>query len=446
VQRPAQDPAYNDRRALFSEDGDVSEEFATFTFDLKPRLYALLLLLLVAGAAFRIQVDDVEEYAPDDEAVYVRTTLFLHQHGWSSYPALVANYIADRGAWLYPHPMRWGYFALTTLSCTVAHDCDARTLAGLSTAAGILSILLVFLIGNELIGGDAGIIAAALTITSPLQLAMGRRALQDEVFCAAILLTLWLGCLVVKDPRKGSASQGDDRASGTPADNRIARWRPGLLAAALASTTLTLGIKESFVLLYPALLLFLVIAAPPPRLSALRRIAPLAMLPPILYGLVTIVLCGGVRRFFDLLHIVMTAASSINSLFARQFSSGPFHRPLFDLVILSPIVAIMAIAGAARGGQNGGMRALTAFAIAALVTFGLLSLKNVRYVIVVDPVARLLAASVIASWLPRRAWLAIAVVGLIAATELHLFNELFEVADIYDPVTDELLRALHSIP
>jgi 4-amino-4-deoxy-L-arabinose transferase-like glycosyltransferase len=394
---------------------------------LNPRIYFLFVLLLVAGAALRIEVNDVEEYSPDDEAVYVRTTVFLHEHGWSNYPALVQNYIADRAAWLYPHPMRWGHFALTTLACTVAAKYDARTLAGLSTAAGILSILLVFLIGRELLGGEVAVIAAALTATSPLQLAMGRRALQDEVFCAAILLTLWLGCLVI------------NTADGN------ARRRLGLVAAAVASMTLTLGIKESFLLLYPAVLLFLFVVAPSPRLRALRRIAPLAVLPPALYALVTIVLCGGVKRYFSLLHIVMTAASSINSPFAQQFSSGPFHRPLFDLVILSPIVIVLAIAGAARSGQNRALHALTAFAVAALVIFGLLSLKNVRYVIPIDPVARLLAASAIAS-LPRRPWLALGVVGLIAATELQLFYELFEVADIYDPVTDGLLRALHSIP
>jgi 4-amino-4-deoxy-L-arabinose transferase-like glycosyltransferase len=309
----------------------------------------------------------------------------------------------------------------------VAANCDARALAGLSTAAGIGSILLVFLIGRELLGAEVALIAAALTATSPLQLAMGRRALQDEVFCASILLTLWLACLVIK------------------AGHGVGPRRLGLLVAAVASMTLTLAIKESFLLLYPAVLLFLVVLAPPPRLRAWRRIAPLALVPPVLYALMTIVLCGGVKHYFDLLHIVMTTASSINSPFARELSSGPFHRPLFDLVILSPLVIVLGIAGAARSGENRALRALTAFAAAALVILGLLSLKNVRYAIPVDPVARLLAASLIAS-LPRRPWLAVCVVGLIAATELRLFHEIFLVADVYDPLTDEMLRALHAIP
>jgi hypothetical protein len=48
---------------------------------LSQRIYALFVLLLIGGAILRVEVDDIEEYAPDDEAVYVRTTQFLHKHG-----------------------------------------------------------------------------------------------------------------------------------------------------------------------------------------------------------------------------------------------------------------------------------------------------------------------------------------------------------------------------
>ena len=390
------------------------------------RATALLLLVLMAGAALRIAVNDVDEYSPDDEAVYVRTTAFLCQHGWTRYPTLVHDYLANRDAWLYPHPMRWGYFALTTLACTLSTTCDARTLADLSTAAGILSILLIFLFGRELLGDEVALIAAALAVTSPLQLAMGRRALQDEVFCASVLLTLWLCARVV-------------RATEATSRRRL------LLTAAVAAMTMTLAIKESSVLLFPAFLLFFFALAPSPRRRALPGIAAMLVLPPLLHAVVTVVLCGGLRAYLNLLTIVLTSASSINSSFALQYSSGPFHRPLFDLVILSPLVMVLAIAGAARRRRDRALDALSLFAAATLIVFGLLALKNVRYVIPVDPVARLLAASVLAS-LPRRPWLVLGAIGVIAATELRLFFELFEMANIYDPLTESLLRALGAIP
>ncbi len=391
------------------------------------RTTALLFLILIAGAALRIAVDDVREYSPDDEAVYVRTTAFLHEHGWSRYPALVRDYLAHPAEWLYPHPMRWGHFALTTLACEFSGKCDARTLAGLSTAAGILSILLTFLLGREVLGDDAALIAAALTVTSPLQLAMGRRALQDEVFCASVLLTLWLAAVVVR--RAGAAPRG----------------RLLLIAASIAATTLTLGVKESSVLLFPGFLLFLFVLAPSPRMQSLPRIAILLFVPPVLHAGITLLLCGGWKTYFELLHVVMTSASSASTPFAQQYSTGPFHRPLFDLVILSPLVMVLAVAAAARSRGERGLTALTLFGAATLIVFGLLTLKNVRYVIPVDPVARLLAASLLAS-LPRRPWLLLGAIGVIAATELRVFYDVFELADVYDPVTDSLLRALGATP
>lgn len=390
------------------------------------RTTALLILVFIAGAALRIAVNDVEEYAPDDEAVYVRTTAFLCQHGWTSYPALVRGYLANREAWLYPHPMRWGHFALTTLACKLSSKCDGRTLADLSTAAGIVSILLTFLLGRELLGAEVALIAAALTVTSPLQLAMGRRALQDEVFCASVLLTLWLCARAV-------------RAKEATPRRLLLLWAP-----AIAAMTLTLGIKESSLLLYPAFLLFVVVLAPSPRRRALPGIAALVVLPPLLHAAVTVILCGGLRTYLALVNIVMTAASSSSTPFAQQYSSGPFHRPLFDLLILSPLVMVLAIAGAARSRRDRSLDALSLFAAATLIVFGLLALKNVRYVIPVDPVARLLAASVLAS-LPRRPWLFLGAIGVIAMTELKLFFDLFEMADIYDPLTESLLRALRAI-
>ena len=391
------------------------------------RTTALLIVILLAGAALRIAVDDVEQFSPDDEAVYVRTTAFLHQHGWSHYPALVRDYLTHPEEWLYPHPMRWGHFALTTLACAFTTKCEARTLAGLSTAAGILSILLTFLLGRLLLGDDVALIAAALTVTSPLQLAMGRRALQDEVFCASVLLTLWLAAIVVRTT------------------DATRRRRLLLTAASIAATTLTLGVKESSVLLFPGFVLFLFALAPAPRIRSLARIGVLLMVPPLLHAAVTLTLCGGWKTYVELLHVVMTTASSASTPFAQQYSTGPFHRPLFDLVILSPLVMVLAIVAAARNRGERGIDALTLFGAATLIVFGLLTLKNVRYVIPVDPVARLLAASLLAS-LPRRPWLLLGAIGVIAATELRVFYDLFELADIYDPVTDSLLRALGASP
>src|SRR6185436_20181029 len=85
-----------------------------------------------------------------------------------------------------------------------------------------------------MVSPEVGLLGAALTVTSPLQLAMGRRALQDETFCAALLL-FFLAL--------------------TPILTGVASRRRYLFA--ILSFAFALSIKETAVLLYPAVLLLL---------------------------------------------------------------------------------------------------------------------------------------------------------------------------------------------
>jgi 4-amino-4-deoxy-L-arabinose transferase-like glycosyltransferase len=387
------------------------------------RTTLLFAAILLAGALLRIGWNDVIAYSPADESVYTRFTAFLHDHGWSAYPELTQRYLADREAWLFPDPLRWGYLALTSLAVAVAGHCSPRVLADLSTAAGVFSIALTFLLGRELLGEEAGLVASLLTATSPLQLAMGRRALQDEVICAAMLLTLWLLVLLV-------------RAQET------SRRRTLLIAAALLVSTLTLGIKEAFPFYYPPILAMLWLLAPRPRLRSLMPAAMVLLGAVVLNAIIFSILARSTTAYVA---VWRAATSTIGAPFAVQFQSGPFHRPLFDLLLLAPVVMLLAIAAAARGLDRPAVAALTAFAVVALILFGLFSSKNVRYTIGVDPIVRILAAWLIVT-LPRRPWLPLAMLVLIATTELQLFYTVFEEYDVYDPTSANLLEALHVIP
>jgi 4-amino-4-deoxy-L-arabinose transferase-like glycosyltransferase len=380
--------------------------------------------ILLAGALLRIYWNDVVEYSPADESVYTSFTTFLHDHGWSAYPEMTQRYLANRTAWLYPDPLRWGYFALSSVAVSIAGHCTPRVLADLSTVAGILAIALTFLLGRELFDVNTGLIAALLTATSPLQLGMGRRALQDEVVCASMLLTIWLLVKAVRCVEPG-------------------RHRALLCAAALIATTMCLGIKESFPFYFPPILAMLWIVSPRPRSRSL--IAPVAILgaATLLNAIVFMLLARSTTAWFA---VWRAATSTIGAPFAVQYQSGPFHRPLFDLLLLAPLVMILAIASVSRGiDRHSGIGALAAFAGIALILFGLFTSKNVRYAIGIDPMLRLLAAWLILQ-LPRRPWLPVAVVILIAATELQLFYVVFKQEDVYDPTSAGLLEALHAIP
>jgi 4-amino-4-deoxy-L-arabinose transferase-like glycosyltransferase len=351
----------------------------------------LLLGILAAAAALRIWWNDVPAYSRADEAVYTNYTRFLLDH---SYRELVRDFITDQSRWVYPNPLRWGYFLLTSLTCRAAGRCDERMLAWLSTAAGLACVYLTYHLGKRLVSREAGLVAAALTVTSPLQLALGRRALQDELFCALVLASL----IALVENRR---------------------------LATVAAITLALAVKETMFLSYPALLL----AA---WTTWRKKDLPLLLVPPLLYFAVFAILARSGGDFFRVMAIVRDAAGAP---YAAQYQAGPPHRILIDLLTLSPLVVLLA---AARRRWDLPAQISAVF----ILIFALVTSKNVRYAVMIDPMLRILAASTLLE-LARVRWAALAAV---AVSELWLFHAVFIRARVYDPVTDNLLRALGAIP
>jgi 4-amino-4-deoxy-L-arabinose transferase-like glycosyltransferase len=303
-------------------------------------------------------------------------------------------------------------------------------LAGLSTAAGVLSLALTFLLGRELLGTRVALAAVALAGTSPLQLAMGRRALQDEPFCAASLLFFWLLALYLRKTHERFSALS---------------W-----VAAVAAATLAFAVKESFLLVIPAVVVALVVARAPrrPRLADLG----ICVVPPVLFGLGSAIAAGGFGRLLHLANVVRGFA--LRPPYALEYQAGPPHRVLFDLFVLSPVVCLLAVAGVTLvayrlGGVDRWAAWVAAVLVVTLLVFSFLASKNVRYVIMADPLLRVLAAWVLVGRpLVTVRWLfpvTAAVIVCSGAVELAIFHRVFVTGAVYDPVTENLLRALGAI-
>src|SRR5436190_1319355 len=141
--------------------------------------------LLTIASAIRLLINNVTTFSPADETVYLRYTQVLA--GGGGYARIIRMFIDDRGMWVFPNPLRWGYLGATTLFCSLTGKSTYRELATLSTIAGIAAVALTYWIGLRLFEPRTALFAAALMATSPLQLALGRRALSDEFFCAVVL-------------------------------------------------------------------------------------------------------------------------------------------------------------------------------------------------------------------------------------------------------------------
>jgi hypothetical protein len=391
-------------------------------------LVALGLVLLFA-AAIRIYWNDVERFfAHSDEGLYLLDTRVIVEGGITSYPVIVDGYIANRERWVFPNPLRWGYLGAAALICRLNGEVSFRMLATLSTLAGVLSVLLTYLIGAEVIDRAGAIIAAALMATSPLQLALGRRALADELFCLTFLITIFLllRYLRAKQPRERTL------------------WLIGWVAAA----TLTIAVKEQFLMVYPIVLLFWWLRSG--RRITLQNII-IWMLPPLLFAAVFCLLSGSVIKFFQIATII---TSQMGAPYAQQFQSGPPQRILIDFLAIAPIVTLATIVAAGfvvlrRAKHEEAEWHLLILAAGIAGAHALLPSKNLRYLIEADPLARILVAGLVWREIRGRGLgmlTAMAAVTINGAVELLLFVTIFIRHEVYDPVTDALLRALDMLP
>jgi 4-amino-4-deoxy-L-arabinose transferase-like glycosyltransferase len=393
-------------------------------------LSLVLLLVLLVGTVLRVEWNDVSRYSSGDELIYRDYTRFLVTNGWSAYPILVAVYLATPAIWISPPPLRYGYFGILTAACRAAGQCEQRTVAWVATLAGILMIPLAYAIGLHFFDQPTGLLAAALVATSPLQLALGRRALQDEpsaLFAvAAVAAILWAR------------------------DDAPRPWLTLLrTTAALVLSAFALAVKESFLLFYPALLAAYALGI---RTRGFRRRdLVLFLAPPLVYFAGFVLTSQSVWDFFTIARRLV--GSLEGNTYVLENEGGPPHRPLFDFFVLSPTVCVLATAAlafvVARPGEAPpGPKRFSILLVGLFVVYGFVS-KNLRFFAGADTLLRLLAAWALWAHLVPRRWRVpgtILVVLLSGLSELLLFHRVFIRGAVYDPVAVELLRTLGVLP
>ena len=119
-----------------------------------------LFVIITFSAVLRLWFNDVTEYSPADEAVYAGYTRTLVERGFvNGYPEITRAFLDEPRRWVYPSPLRWGYFALAIVSASAFGSAEPHALAWLSTLAGILVVPLVFILGRRLFGTRAALLA-----------------------------------------------------------------------------------------------------------------------------------------------------------------------------------------------------------------------------------------------------------------------------------------------
>lgn len=385
---------------------------------------AVAILLVATGV--RWSFFDVTTFR-GDELIYLKYARSLNDGGLAQFEQFAREYSATPALWVYPPPTRVLYVLVAALGCRLVEPCSGRGIALTSLASGIALVAVTMAMAGRMFGPAVGLLGGLLVAVSPLELQLSRRALQDGFFSLTVLLALWAFWERSRSPRRA--------------------WDV-LLGCALVASFLT---KESSLLI--PLVLFVALLHPSwfglaPGRSNWSTLAAVAL--PLPVAAVVILVLIPPPLAIAVLGAWRTGAET--GAYAIAYSQGPWFRYLLDFLILSPLTAVAAIGYYFRPDPRPEDRFLGRVTLVLFLIFGVLPLKNIRYVSFLDMPVRVLAVLTLASLLrdpavpdARRGRLVLAVVVL-AAHDLWLFYAIFVRAGVYDPVTATLARAVGLIP
>jgi 4-amino-4-deoxy-L-arabinose transferase-like glycosyltransferase len=395
--------------------------------------HATCLTIFVVGTGLRVWHFPVAVHTPDEDA-YVTFYAAPLASGVESLPSLVEGYNRRPELHQFPSPTRVGHLWLIVGAMLLSSDHSVTAAASVSAVASVLILALVWLIGAAFLLPWVAAVALLFTATSPMDLAMARRAWGDEPFACVALAMTW-ACLHY------------DRSGGKP------RW--GIICFALAGFAILL--KETGILLLG--LVTLTLAWLSWRRGDRRRAALMVgcgALTLALTGVVLATTLGGweplratAARFGE--------ASIVNDYMRRYQTGGPDYY-VRGLGLLQPVAMALGLAAAvlvpARSRLLRGIGAIDSALpiLAGLVlvfiaaAFGY-SQKNLRFLSPIYAPLCLLAAGLVvagAMWIQSRVravifrrWVVALVLGLvtIAVTDHRRFQKHFVERGVPDLAT-----------
>jgi hypothetical protein len=405
--------------------------------DRRPWLMAAALLLFI-GACLRFGAAQAYQPKGTDESLYGAYVNFLDQRGLGEYPALVEQYIGYQqrvaagqksvlqgGGAVLP-PMRISYIVSGLIVKWITGLDPRAALNVVSALCSFLMLPLGLIFAWRAVGPKIAVGTLALMVFAPTQLFMARHALIDVVvalWSLAVLWTLWESLQKPGDPR----------------------WAVGL---GLSTVMLLLTKENSFFVVCG--LVVLLGANRWLKFGVLHRNTLIALAVSLLVSLVVmVVFCGGVDRVFEAYQLFVSTAVKLP--YAIATGDGPWHRYLFELTLVSPLVMILALTMVVRLDQS--MRLQIFFALFFVVTYAAMASvrygMSLRFANLWDFPLRFLAASAVCLLVGSVRWrpsvVAAAIFVVMSCADFRQYRRIFVGHDVYDPVTPELLHAVDML-
>ena len=377
-----------------------------------------------------MRLDAAQQFKPagTDEYLYAAYVKFLRERGPGSYPDMVEQYILTQrrltGAVL--PPMRVFYIASGTFVHWLTGWEEKVSLNTVSAACTCLMLPLAFGFASRLGGTRTAMVTLVLMVCAPTQVFMARHALIDvtvALWSVAALWALWENLRHPDDPR-----------------------RLVVLSAVLAVLVLT---KENSFFTVVALAGMVVLNRWFRFGTVSRSLLAAAFAGLATGGAILVMLSGGIDRLWLAYQLLVSSAYQLP--YAILTGDGPWHRYLYEQMLVSPFTVILALVMLFRLRRETKAEWFTAifllssYALMASVKYGM----NLRYTNLWDMPLRFLAASLLvrgSAQLGARGDFALAVSALgLAAYDLRQYAIIFDSAGVYEPITEQLLRAVEML-
>ncbi len=389
------------------------------------RHIAVFILLLAIGVALRLYPSAGFTGVGYDEELYRGYVNGVIKHGVTAYPDLAEHYVERQQslpAAILP-PTRFVYIFSAYLWHQVSGVDALAALHHVSAFFSILMLGLAAIIGVRLGGWTVGLGVVALVSCSPLQIHMSQHALIDGVLAFWATLCLWTLWENLQRP-----------------NSRF------LLAVYGISLALLVMTKENAMFVFLGLLGLLLanrwirFGTITPALLGVTVLGPL-------FGVVALVfLCGSAETFIQTYRLLVSKASVLP--YAIMTGDGPWYRYLVDLLLLSPIVFLLAWGRVFKLQltEKATLYLLVFIAATYLVMCNVRYGMNLRYASIWDTPLRFLAVLSVRDasrvFGPRQSLIAVLLIVLLCAFDLRQYYIFFVQHDLYELVTEGLLRAL----
>ena len=381
-----------------------------------------------------------EEYKNQaDEGAYLNQASVVLQNGFfSGIKILGKQYLTNANNHNTPAPTRIAHTLYTLPFLYLEPSFQALSFA--SGLAFVLVLLFGFWALKRLFSLKIALVWLALCATSPLYLSMARRALMDADQTAFMFVLIVYFALCLKDftPKK---------------------YYIFLVLASIAPLY-----KETNLLLLPIFIAILVYA----KHKKLAAISWLNILLLPIFCCCAYLAClyfvfdgwAGVQGFFAIYKTALAPTPDLISYgvgaYNHQFGSGKWVAYILDYFMLSPLVVglfFVAIGSFWADGnlKNNKIRYFLGFVIGIFFVYNLTT-KNVRYVLILEPLMRIVVAIfIVHMWeTAKKTTTALRIFAVAVAVLLFMdlwqFRFYFLTQKIYDPISYNLLQAEKIIP